>query len=131
MKVIIAGGRRFNNYKLVKDTLDKLFASLEGDIQVVSGACNTGILTYNRSDGTAVCGADGLGEKYARERGYPVYPSPANWELHGKSAGYKRNEEMAQYATHCVCFWDGMSRGTGHMIDLGKKYGLRGKVVRY
>jgi hypothetical protein len=129
MKVIIAGGRDFNNYKLLRETLDKLFKG-RTDIEIVSGACNTGKLTYNRTDGTIVCGADGLGEKYARERGYPVTPFPADWSI-GKSAGYIRNKEMAMYADALVAFWDGQSRGTGHMIDLAKKHGLKGKVINY
>lgn len=129
MKVIIAGGRYFTNYPLLRTTLDKLFKGK--DIIVVSGACNTGKLTYNRPDGTAVCGADGLGEKYAAERGYKVEAYPADWSLHGRSAGYKRNEVMAGVAQALVAFWDGESRGTMHMIDIAKKKGLRGKVINY
>lgn len=130
MKVIIAGGRYFTNYPLLRTSLDKLFKTKK-ITAIVSGACNTGMLTFNRPDGTAVCGADGLGERYAEERGYKVEPYPANWSLHGRSAGYKRNEVMAQNADALVAFWDGESRGTGHMIDLAKKYKLRGKVINY
>ena len=32
------------------------------------------------------------------------HPFPAEWHIHGKSAGYKRNEVMAQVATHCIIF---------------------------
>ena len=32
--------------------------------------------------------------------------------MHGKSAGYIRNEQMAQNADALVAFWDGKSKGT-------------------
>lgn len=129
-KVIIAGGRRFTDYKLLKETMNMLLKRRH-DVTVISGACDTGLLTYNRSDGTIVCGADGLGEKYAREHGHPVTPFPAQWSTLGRSAGYIRNEEMAKYANAAVCFWDGQSRGTKHMIDLATQYGLKLRVVKY
>ena len=67
-------------------------------------------------------GADKLGELYAKNKSYPVHPFPADWHLHGKSAGYKRNKRMAQYADALVAFYDGSSKGTGHMINLAKDY---------
>lgn len=30
-----------------------------------------------------------------------------------------------------IAFWDGVSRGTKHMIDLANKYGLEVHVVNY
>ncbi len=74
-------------------------------------------------------GADRLGERYAKERGYPVRLFPADWEKFGKSAGYRRNAEMAKYADGLIAFWDGRSAGTGHMIYLAKKNAI--KVARY
>ena len=68
-------------------------------------------------------------KKYANERGYPIKQFPADWNKYGKSAGYKRNEEMAKYADALIAFWDGKSKGTKHMIDLAKRYGLKVKVV--
>lgn len=47
---------------------------------------------------------------------------PANWEL-GKSAGYRRNVQMCEACTHVIAFWDLVSRGTKHMIDIAKKAG--------
>jgi len=70
-------------------------------------------------------------KKYANERGYPIKQFPADWNKYGKSAGYKRNEEMAKYADALIAFWDGKSKGTKHMIDLAKRYGLKVKVVIY
>lgn len=113
MKVIIAGGRTFNDYKLLCQICDKAL-SLQNEVEIVSGTAN---------------GADKLGEKYAKEKGCPVKHFPADWDKYGKSAGYKRNEEMAKYADALIAFWDGKSKGTKHMIDLAKRYELKVKVV--
>lgn len=131
VKVIIAGGREYADYYMVRVKLNNILSSIREEIEIVSGACNTGKLTFTRDDGTMVCGADGLGEKYAKEKGYPVKYFPADWDTYGKPAGAIRNEEMAKYATHCVCFWDGESTGTKSMIDFAKQYKLKLREVMY
>ena len=113
MKVIIAGGRDFDDYNLLHQTCEKMLVR-QTDVEIVSGTAR---------------GADTLGEKYANEKGYPIKRFPANWNEYGKSAGYKRNSEMAEYADALIAFWDGKSKGTKHMIDLAKSNGLRVKVV--
>ena len=70
-------------------------------------------------------GADQLGEEWAKLNGIPVERYPANWDLHGKSAGFKRNTEMAEKAEALIALWDGESRGTKHMIDIARRKGLR------
>jgi len=57
------------------------------------------------------------------------HPFPAEWHIHGKSAGYKRNEVMAQVATHCIIFWNGLSPGSRHMKDIAVKKKLVVEVV--
>lgn len=117
IRVIIAGGREFDDYVLLSKKMDYYLQQYDVDeITVISGTAK---------------GADQLGEKYAKERGYNVVRMPADWKKHGKSAGYKRNQEMANVAMHCVCFWDQKSRGTGHMIDIATKGGLKLRVVNY
>jgi len=75
-------------------------------------------------------GADEMGERFAKEKGYALKQFPADWDTFGKSAGYRRNSQMADYADACVVFWDGKSRGTKHMIDLAEKTGLLLRVAR-
>lgn len=116
MKLIIAGGRDFNDYDLLKSELDKYLYGITEDVEIVSGMAN---------------GADSLGIRYAKEKGYPVKEFYAKWGTLGKRAGYVRNGEMADYATHCVCFWDGISKGTGHMIDLAEKKGIPVFTIGY
>ena len=54
---------------------------------------------------------------------------PADWNRYGKSAGYRRNEEMHLFIASpsyrkrgCACFWDMRSKGTQHSLGLAKKY---------
>jgi hypothetical protein len=76
-------------------------------------------------------GADALGAKLAHNYSLKLIEMPADWDTHGKSAGYKRNQEMAKIATHLVAFWDSTSKGTKHMIDIATRKGLTVKVVSY
>ena len=115
-RVIIAGSRGFNNYNLLKEKCDYQLQNIKDEIIIVSGTAR---------------GADQLGEKYAKEKGYKIDSRPANWDLYGKSAGYKRNEEMAKNADALIAFWNSKSKGTKHMIDLAKKYNLKVKVITY
>ena len=94
IKVIIAGTRDFDNYELLKQKMDKILAGKvrnNEEIIIISGTAR---------------GADKLGERYAREKGYKIERYPANWDKYGKRAGYIRNEQMAKVADACVCFWD-------------------------
>lgn len=115
MKVIIAGSRSFNNYPF----LHRKCAHLIGDrkeVTIISGTAR---------------GADVLGERFAKLRGYKIEQHPADWGKFGKSAGYVRNEKMARVSDCLIAFWDGKSRGTRHMIDLAKKHGLKVRVVKF
>lgn len=114
MKVIIAGGRFFDDYDLLKIYCGRIIG--DRTIEVVSGCAK---------------GADILGERYADEKGFIISRFPAQWDKFGKKAGYLRNEEMAKYADGLIAFWDGESRGTKHMIDLGHKHGLKVRVCKY
>jgi hypothetical protein len=68
----------------------------------------------------AARGADRMGENWAKRNGITIDSRPANWDKYGKSAGYKRNQEMADNADALIAVWDGVSRGTGHMVDIAK-----------
>ena len=115
MKVIIAGGRDFDNYEVLRNYCDHVLQN-QTDIEIVSGTAK---------------GADQLGEKYAKEKGYRVKRFPADWKKYNKAAGYIRNEEMAKYADALIAFWNGMSKGTEHMINLANKYNLKIRVCNY
>jgi len=110
-RVIIAGSRDFEDFDKLCDVCDFMLQN-KLDVQIVSGAAR---------------GADKLGEKYAKERGYKIIQYPADWSL-GKKAGYIRNEIMAKNADALIAFWDGKSKGTNHMINLAKQHNLKIKI---
>ena len=113
MRVIIAGGRDFEDYALLKEKCDVL---IPDDAVIISGCAR---------------GADHLGEQYAKERGLTIERHPADWNQYGRSAGMIRNREMAKAADSLIAFWDGKSKGTANMIRMAEKMGLTVKVVRY
>jgi hypothetical protein len=116
-RIIIAGGREFNDKTLMCESINTLIEPMDiSTIEFVSGKAR---------------GADTLGEQLGRANGIPIAEFPANWDKYGKSAGYRRNAEMAAYSTHLIAFWDGKSVGTKHMIDLATKANLNVTVVRY
>ena len=86
-RVIIAGGRDFNDYEMLSETMDLLLSNIVVPITVVCGMAK---------------GADSLGEQYALERGFQIDRFPAEWDKYGKRAGYIRNEQMAQNADALV-----------------------------
>lgn len=115
-RVIVAGGRDFDNYALLTEVLDLYLSPIKDDIAIVCGKAR---------------GADTLGEKYAKEHGYSVMAFPAQWKRYGKPAGYIRNKEMAKNADALVAFWDGQSRGTHHMIKTAMKNCLDIRIIPY
>lgn len=130
LRIIVAGGRDFKNYDLLSDTLMKYLEDID-DTRIVNNPKQVKFVS-----GTAR-GADSLGEQFAYTWGYDVVRFPADWDTYGKSAGYRRNAKMAKFASEennvgvLIAFWDGKSRGTKHMIDLAKRYGLKVYVVNY
>ena len=118
-KVIIAGGRDFDDYNMLKTHCDKILENKRNQgyrIIIISGTAR---------------GADILGERYAKEKGYEVLRFPADWNTYGKRAGYIRNEEMSEHADACICFWDSISNGTRHMINIAKEKRLPLRIVTY
>jgi len=117
-KVIIAGSRGFSNYKLLRDKCNEYLRNKrkEYNIIIISGGAR---------------GADTLGEKYAQDEGFSLEVFPANWNKFGKSASFRRNEQMAEVADALIAFWDGKSHGTKHMIEIMENKNLLVKIVNY
>lgn len=117
-RVIIAGSRTVPEES--DDLKQKVCLYLNNidkkDLEIVSGGAR---------------GADKFGENWANSRNIPIKIFEADWDTWGKSAGYKRNKQMALYATHLIAIVDleVESRGTRHMIDLAKRYDLKIRVI--
>jgi hypothetical protein len=107
MKIIVCGGRDYSDADRVDNILDKVHAKHTITLLI---------------DGQAR-GADSLGHGWARSRGIPTKRFPADWDKHGKSAGYRRNEEMAAFGADAVVAFPG-GRGTAHMLETAKRRGI-------
>jgi hypothetical protein len=105
MKVIIAGGRDITDMDLV---LAAVRESGFGISEVVSGNA---------------WGVDRLGEEYAKASNLRLKVFPADWVTFGRSAGPRRNKQMADYADALIAVWDGKSRGTKNMIETMERLG--------
>lgn len=75
-------------------------------------------------------GGDRIGEQWAKLHDVPVERMPADWETHGKKAGFLRNTAMAEIADGGLALWDGVSRGTAHMTSEMERLGKPVHVVR-
>lgn len=110
MKVIIAGSRSITDDDDVDFILNELRADWLPFDQVVSGLAP---------------GVDTIGKDWAEIWDIPVKEFPADWDQYGKSAGFRRNEQMAEYADVLVAIWDGESPGTKDMIQRALDHNLR------
>ena len=118
MKLIVAGGRDFANTSLLISSLTELVeqGKIPDNPELVCGMAR---------------GADMLAYSLWANNRMTIHKFPADWNTHGKSAGYRRNVDMGNFADAAVCFWDGKSKGTKHMIDIMEKLGKPVYVVRY
>ena len=122
-KLIVAGGRDFNDFKRLEHYLLTLCTSA----QTINGLFNKNVSIVS---GMAK-GADALAVAFAAKHGVMLYEVPADWNKYGKRAGFIRNSDMASMADGLVAFWDGESRGTKHMIDTMREKNKPVWVIRY
>lgn len=119
LKIIVAGGRDFFDYPLLKKEVMKVVKKCQENdliIEIVSGCAK---------------GADYLGEKLAKKKKLNIKKFEPDWDKYGPQAGIIRNCKMAQYADMLIAFWDGESHGTGNMISQMKKAKKPVRVIRY
>ena len=108
-RVVVAGCRDYTDYENAKQFIDFCISNIRknNEIIIVSGGAK---------------GADMLGERYARENGLKIERYLADWETYGKSAGPRRNMQMAKVCDYVICFWDGKSKGTKSMLMSAKTF---------
>lgn len=115
MKVAIIGSRTFRSFSILEKRMDFYLRDQNPeDITIISGGAN---------------GADTLARIYAKEKSYKMIEHLADWDKHGKAAGFIRNKLIVDDADVLVAFWDGRSKGTLSSIDLAKKKGIPVRIV--
>lgn len=109
-KVIVTGGRDFNDFEAVKKVLDclpKITTIIEGGAQ----------------------GADYCAKKYADCRGKLNVTYSADWKTHGKAAGPIRNSKMLNDHKDALVVSFPGGRGTKHCTEEATRLGLPVLVV--
>lgn len=106
-RVCVAGSRSFHD-SIMFDTYLKAY---------VNWLLSLGIKQIAFISGGAKRGPDALIVEWARKHGYECFIFEADWDAHGKAAGFMRNAKMREELTHLLAFWDGESKGTEEMAE--------------
>lgn len=107
--VLVCGGRNFNDWPLLQHTLDKIQPAT-----IIHGAAR---------------GADSLAGVYAKKKGIPCRAFPADWNKYGRSAGFRRNEEMLTKANPDLVVAFPGGNGTAHMVRTARERGYKVQQV--
>jgi RimJ/RimL family protein N-acetyltransferase len=105
-KVLVCGGRDFEDAELLYRTLDEL----PRPCCIIHGAAR---------------GADALAAEWAHSRQQLQMPFPAQWSLYGRAAGMHRNIQMLEQGEpDLVVAFEG-GRGTAHMVRTSRAAGVQ------
>ena len=108
MKVLVTGGRDFNDWRCVRDTLDEIVDNEPIDLIVHGGAT----------------GADSLAARWAMNTHTPQQVFKAQWATFGPAAGPVRNGQMVATKPDLVVAFPG-GRGTADCVRQAKAAGLK------
>lgn len=121
MRLVVSGGRFFNDVPLLWRTLDDIHESTPVQL-LVEGASDDVTGPY--------VGADYWAHQWALARQVPCLRCRAEWTKHGKAAGPIRNGEMLTgYLPDRLVAFPG-NRGTADMIRQAEKAGIVIQTVK-
>ena len=112
MRLLITGGRNFDDRDLMWSTLDRLHAEYQFTLLIHGDARGT----------------DRLAGAWAQERGIAALVCPADRKRYGRAAGPKRNRQMLAEKPDLVVAFPGDS-GTRHMVLIADEVGVKVIVV--
>lgn len=116
----MCGGRDFNDkYKLYK-TLDNLFYDRGWHSEPTEDG---NYMFYGTIISGAARGADRLAADWAVCNWMSLEEYPAEWDKHGKGAGFIRNQEMLDTGVDLVVAFPG-GNGTAHTVRNAKRMGI-------
>lgn len=121
MRILVTGSRDWPNPERVDELICEALTGwqmhpVEPGSVVVHGACPRGA---DEHAAQAVRRLAAGGWTVTEER------HPADWNAHGKSAGFRRNAEMVNLgADICLAFIKAGSRGASHTAGLAERAGI-------
>lgn len=74
-------------------------------------------------------GVDTLAKAFASRQGIKLTEFLPQYELYGRAAPLKRNQEIAAYADQLLALWDGVSKGTAYTVKCFERLGKKVTVV--
>lgn len=114
MRVLVCGGRHYDNYGVL--------ATLLSALQVVREPFT--VLIHGNAQGV-----DMMADTYARRHNIPVLEFNADWKRFGKSAGPRRNKRMlVEGKPDLVVAFPGR-KGTANMVGQARAAGV--EVIEY
>lgn len=116
MRVLVCGGRDFQDADDLEASLDAFHEGARGPIELlIHGGAR---------------GADSLAGEWARSRGVACIVYEANWTSQGRSAGPIRNKRMLDEGMPDVVIAFPGARGTANMMRQARDRGLEVLEVR-
>lgn len=110
MRILVTGSREWTDTEVIRQALAE-HAKLTEKTVVIDGACPRG--------------ADKIAHWFAVAWGWRTERYLADWETHGKRAGFIRNAEMvAAGADVCLAFIKDGSKGATHCANLAENAGI-------
>lgn len=104
-RIAIIGSRQFHDYNFVEHAVLSQI-SIDDIACIISGDAK---------------GVDTLARKFAEKHRLEMIEFPADWETHGKQAGYLRNTTIVENADMIFAFPKGVSNGTRDSILKARK----------
>lgn len=133
MRVVVCGSRSWAAWPPAKDKAWKPsnheYWQMTGLTAILTGLVDRSIIngeTLKVIHGGCPSGADAIAAKWCDTNDIESQVFPADWNTHGKAAGFIRNEQMIVEGQPIVVVaaWDGQSKGTKHTIDLAAKHNI-------
>lgn len=117
MRVLVCGGRDYDDHERINSTLDRMYGPLsDGD-------------NYRTSQTTIITGGargvDTLANNWAVRAGCNTQVFPAKWEVHGKAAGPIRNRQMLHEGKPDIVVAFPGGRGTKDMVRVAAIAGVK------
>lgn len=114
LKILVCGGRDFNDRDFLFRTLDQQ-TKPNGEVEPARGF----VIIHGGANG-----ADSLANEWARLNRVPCVAFPADWKKHGRAAGHIRNRRMLEERPDIVIAFAG-GKGTAYMVKIAKEAGVQ------